>query len=693
MSDSDLHQRVLAAFQTEFQEQMEVIRALLREWPVFAPLLLEDAFRMAHSMKGSARVCDLGGVEEVAHEMEEILADLSKGKAQPTPELRGLLETRADAAEDAMAEGLAEALAPTAASAADAAAPAPASEAAAAPAATAADSLRIRSAMLDELLQSSGLLLAETARQEEVGRQLDLLTGELERLRRLVHQDRFESGDLRFHVREVGKNLQAVRERQQRGSRQMRVLSGQLQDHVGRICMVPVGSVFEGFPKMMRDLAAEMGKAVHFTMSGTEALADRGVLQALKDPVMHALRNALSHGIEPPAQRRAARKAEAGEVRLHLHVDGRFLHLTLEDDGRGVDVGRVRQKAAQAGLITASEGAQLSEEGALDLIFHSGLSTAQQVTNVSGRGMGLSVVRERVAAFQGTTRMVSKPGLGSTLEIRVPVSISAHRLLLLRAAGQVFALPLGALKAVLRVDDVEVVDGRSIVFWDGAAVPVTTAAEAAGQPPRITRGEDGQIQVALLEGQRTLALHVEEFLGEAHALVRPLPFPAALSPHFSGGIVKDDGTVVLVLNPQTLVDRCRTTPLPEDAATAPLQDRRATVLVVDDSFTARTLQKSILETAGYHVRTAEDGRAALTILHSGEVALVVSDVQMPHVNGFELLAAMKSQPALAKIPLILVTSLGSQEDQERGLALGADAYIVKERFDHQELLGVVRQLV
>ncbi|MGV3663667.1 MAG: hybrid sensor histidine kinase/response regulator [Prosthecobacter sp.] len=697
MSDSDLHQRVLAAFQTEFQEQMEVLRALLAEWPGFTPVLLEDAFRMAHSMKGSARVCDLGAVEGIAHQMENILSDLTKGSARPTPELRAQLEAHANAAEDAMAEGLAEALAPAAApvvsvSATESAtAPAPA----ASNASTAHDSLRIRSSLLDELLQSSGLLLAEATRQEEVGRQLDVLTGELERLRRLVHQDRFEPGDLRFHVREVGKNLQTIRERQQRGSRQMRVLSGQLQEHVGRICMVPVGSVFEGFPKMMRDLAAEMGKTVHFSMSGTDSLADRGVLQALKEPVMHALRNALSHGIEPPAQRRAVQKPETGEVRLHLHVDGRFLNLTLQDDGRGVDVARVRQKAAQAGIITTAEAAQLSNEAAVDLIFHSGLSTAQQVTNVSGRGMGLSVVRERVAAFQGTTRMVSQPGQGSTLEIRVPVSISAHRLLLLRAAGQVFALPLGTLKAVLRVDEVQVVDGRSIILWEGASVPVTTAAEAAGQAPRITRGEDGQIQIALLQGQRPLALHVEAFLGEIHALVRPLPFPAALSPHFSGGIVTDEGTVVLVLNPQTLADRCRTTPLAEDAApSAPAQAaQRATILVVDDSFTARTLQKSILETAGYHVRTAEDGRAALTVLHSGEVALVVSDVQMPHVNGFELLATMKSQPALAKIPLILVTSLSSQEDQERGLALGADAYIVKERFDHQELLGVVRQLV
>ncbi|HEY1084926.1 MAG TPA: response regulator [Prosthecobacter sp.] len=685
MSDSDLHQRVLAAFQTEFKEQMQVIRAMLAAWPAVSAAMLDEAFRMAHSMKGSARVCDLGEVEAVAHQMENTLSDLTKGSRGLTPDVKERLEADADAAEDAMAEGLARELAPTAQAVA---------EVALAPVASGhGEGLRIRSSLLDNLLQCSGLLLSEATRQESLVGELESLSSKLEHLRRLIHLDRCEPGDLRFHVREAGKHLLQIRDRQQRGSRGLRVLSGQLQENVGRICMVPISSVFEGFPKMMRDLSAEVGKAVQFTMTGTEFQADRAVLQALKEPVMHALRNALSHGIEPAAQRRKSGKPEVGDVRLHLEVDGRFLRLTLSDDGRGVDVQQVKQKAVQAGLVTAAEAGQLSPEAAVDLIFHSGLSTAREITSISGRGMGLSVVRERVAQVQGTVHMGSTPGLGSILEIRVPVSVSAHRLLLVRASGQVFALPLSALKAALRVNEVSVVDGRSMIFWEGNSVQVTTAAEAAAQPPRISRDEEGGIQLIILQGKRPLAVHVEAFLGEIHALVRPLPYPASLSPHFSGGVVTDSGHVVLVLNPQTLADRCRSTPLPEESQSAAVVPRKATVLVVDDSFTARTLQKSILETAGYHVRTAEDGRAALAILHSDEVAAVVSDVQMPHVDGFQLLATMKSQPAMAAIPVILVTSLGNQEDQERGLALGADAYIVKERFDHQELLGVVRQLV
>jgi two-component system chemotaxis sensor kinase CheA len=681
MSDSDLHQRVLAAFQIEFKEQMQVIRAMLAAWPTVSSAMLDDAFRMAHSMKGSARVCDLGEVEAIAHELESILSDLTKGRAGLQPAVKERLVSYADAAEDAMAAALEQ---EQVTEKADQAKPVTA---------TVQETLRIESVLLGELLQSSGLLLMEATGQESLGRELEHLAAKLEQLRRLLHLDRYEPGDLRFHVREAGKQLQDIREKQQRGSRSLRVLSGQLQQNVSRICMVPISSVFEGFPKMMRDLAGETGKPVDFTMSGTELQADRAVLQALKDPVMHALRNALSHGIEPPAQRRAAGKPEKGEVSLHLEIDGHFLRLSIQDDGRGVDLEQVKNKARQAGILSAAEAEQQTNEATMGLIFHPGLSTAREITNVSGRGMGLSVVRERVTQFQGDARMTSQPGQGSRLELRVPVSISARRLLLFRSAGQLFALPVNNIRALLHLDEVHVAEGRSMIFWEGCSIQVTTAAEAAGKSPRILRNEEGRVQVAVLQGQKPLALHVEAFVGEIHALIRPLPFPASLSPHFSGGIVTEDGAVVLVLNPQTLADRCRATPLPEAATTETVQTKRSTVLVVDDSFTARTLQKSILETAGYNVRTAEDGRAALGILHSTEVALVVSDVQMPHVDGFQLLATMKSQPALADIPLILVTSLSSQEDQERGLALGADAYIVKERFDHQELLAVVRQLV
>ena len=684
MSDSDLHQRVLAAFQTEFKEQMQVIRAMLAAWPAVSAALLDDAFRMAHSMKGSARVCDLQEVETIAHHLESLLSDLTQEEATFSAELKREIEAQSNAAEDTMAAAMERELAPTSAS--DQASPKP----------TASQStLHLETSLLDDLVQSSGLVLSEASRQESLSEDLDGLSTELERLRKLLHLDRHEPGDLRYHIREAGKHLQQIRDRQRRGSRTLRVLSSQLQEHVNRICLVPISSVFEGFPKMMRDLTNEAGKPIRFTMTGTELQADRMVLQALKDPVMHALRNAVSHGIESPQRRRQAGKAEEGDVRLDLQIENSLLCLTLTDDGQGVDVDRVKQKALQAGLITHAELPELSSEAITDLIFSSGLTTTHEVTRVSGRGMGLSIVRERVAQFQGDVTMTSEPGLGSRLEIRIPVSISARRLLLFKACGHLFALPLSALKVLLRVNDIHLVDGRSVVFWEGTSIQVTTASEAAGKPPSILRDGEGQILLAVLEGQRPIALHVESFLGEIRALIRPLPFPASLSPHFSGGIVTDEGSIILVLNPQTLVDRCRAVPLPEEtpATTAPVVLRQATVLVVDDSFTARTLQKSILETAGYHVRTAEDGRAALNILHSGGISLVVSDVQMPHLDGFQLLSTMKAQPALTQIPVILVTSLSKNEDQERGLALGADAYIVKERFDHQELLRVVRQLV
>jgi two-component system chemotaxis sensor kinase CheA len=555
------------------------------------------------------------------------------------------------------------------------------------------DTLRIATHSLDQLLQSSGQLVMEAARQERLEAELTTLAKDIEVLRRVAHGNRADESEFRLRWREMSRRLQHARALQQRATRSLRILSRQTQDTVRRICMVPVGSVFEAFPKMMRDLAAEMAKPVRFVMTGTEYEADRAVLQALKDPVMHALRNALSHGIEPAAARRAAGKAAEGEVSLHVSVSGHRLQIRVADDGRGVDLPKVRQAAVSAKLADLETAAQLTDEQLMGFIFHPGFSTSPEVTTVSGRGVGLSVVRERAAQMQGFVRMTSTHGGGSTLLIEVPVTISTYWLMLVRTGAHVLAIPVSAIQSLARVRDVYSAEGKSVIMWRDRPTPLTTAAETVGEPSRLVRSDDGHVLVAVLHAAAPLALQVDAFVGEVSALIHPLPFPASRSAAFAGGVRLEDGSVALVLNVETLVSRFRGATLVEEPRqTQTHTQRQTTVLVVDDSFTARTLQKSILETAGYLVRVAVDGRAAMEILRSVPVDVVVSDVQMPHMDGFELLATMKNQASLAEIPVVLVTSLGGKADQERGLSLGADAYIVKERFDHTELLSVVRQL-
>ncbi|MDB6137160.1 MAG: putative gliding motility regulatory protein [Verrucomicrobiaceae bacterium] len=683
MSDNaDLHKRVLTAFQAEFQEQMHAIQVLLAVWPAASGVVLDEAFRMAHSMKGSARVCDLGEVEAIAHQLEHVLAQLARGEASPTPALRSRIEQCANAAEDTMAVAMMVLRPPDSRQAPGPGTSAPAAQ----------ETLRIDVSQLDRMLQSAGQLATEAVLQERLQDDLQVLAKELDLIRRDYDHGEAGTGEERARLRSAATHLQQIRTLQRQAGRQIRVLGEELQRGVRHIRLVPAGSVFEGFPKMMRDLAGEMGKPVHFTMTGGEHQADRAVLQALKDPVMHALRNALSHGIESRAERRASGKPETAEISLTIESAGHLLRLHVADDGAGVDLRRVRAQALQRGLLTSLEADALPEDQWMDFIFHSGFSTSLEVNTVSGRGMGLSVVKERAAELQGSARMRSQPGRGSTLSLEVPVTLATHRLLLVRTNGKILALPLRAIESVRRVKEVHTVEGRSVILQNNIPLPLATLGEATASPPRLVRSADGHLPVVVLRGKQPLALHVEMFLGEIDALVRPLPFPASRSPHYIGGVLTEDGTVALVLNVDSLFDRLREGFVPEEKAVVPAS-RQPTVLVVDDSFTARTLQKSILETAGYRVRVAVDGMAALDILRSQAVDVVVSDIQMPRMSGFDLLAAMKGEAGLTEIPLVLVTSLSSKEDQERGMSLGAEAYIVKERFDHQELLAVVRQLI
>ncbi|HSJ01054.1 MAG: chemotaxis protein CheA, partial [Verrucomicrobium sp.] len=569
-SPSDIQQRVLAAFQQEYRDQVVGIRALISAWPLTEGPVFDEAFRMAHSMKGGARVCDLPEVEKLAHELESLLSDVAKGRVAPDESLPQRMEQIVEGVEDLMGSG-GSSLPVTApsvpasvksspavpASSPDSPGDAPAAVPAkkAAVSTTAHESLRIEAVHLDRLLQSSGQLVTEASRQEALGRELEDLWEEAESLRRLSEREQQLSGDLYSGLAGLTKRLQRLRTLQQRSRWSLRVLGEQQLEDVRRIGMVSISTVFEGYGRMLRDLASELGKKVEFRMTGAEAQADRAVLQMLKDPVMHALRNAIAHGIESPSRRRAEGKPEAGHIDLEISVVGQQLQIAITDDGRGVDLKAVRAQALKAGLVTPEIADLLETHQWLEQLFEARFSTSAEVTRVSGRGVGLSVVKDRVTQLQGTARMIMRPSGGSILWMEVPVSVSTHRLLLVRTAGRTFALIMRSIAQVLRVKDVHVVDGRSVIMHEGQAVPLVTLGPVAGVSPSLVRREDGTLLVALLKGERPLALSVEDFIGETSALIKALPHPASLSPHFSGAIFLDDGDVALVVHLPALVQR------------------------------------------------------------------------------------------------------------------------------------------
>ncbi|HYM12727.1 MAG TPA: response regulator [Bryobacterales bacterium] len=734
----ELNQKLLAVFQVEHKEHLEQIRSLLEHLEKGAGVSpgpeLDEVFRRAHSLKGAARAVDLRPVETLAHRLETLFSRVREGALRVDQPVLEVIRQTLDATEDLVAclgenrkpadpAPVLEAIERVLGMEPDAR-PAPPQAPVAGVAADAApmqpiETVRVGAESLDRLLGSSGRLLAESLSQDRVTQQLNHLARDIagmekewERsreasslpLKRLAAMPEFARlgrhlDSVRQQVRSLSSQARTVCLLQQRSNWALRHLSEQLQQDVCRVRMAPAESVFDGFRKMVRDLAADEGKQIAFRVSGLEVQADRMVLQALKDPVMHLLRNAVCHGIESSGERAAAGKAPVGQVRLALETRGDRLRVLVEDDGRGIDVAAVRSVAVRKGLVPEAEAGLRPPEELARLIFLPGFSTSKMVTDLAGRGMGLSIVSEHVKRLQGQAELQGKNGPGVSILLSVPLSISTERLLLVACAGQTFAIPAYSIERLCRIEirEVQTVEGKPAILLQGRPVRLATLAELLGLPADAARGRNGAAlpAVVLKAAESLAAVVVDAFLAEKAAPVKDLGIPQGEAGKTAGGILLEDGSVAVVLNPAELLNAFQGSgAIPVLAPGEPAAEKKQpNILVVDDSITTRSLEKSILEAHGYRVRVAVDGVEALAQLRSERADLVIADVQMPRLDGFGLLAEMKRDEHLGKIPVIIVTSLERREDQEKGLALGADAYIVKRKFDQRDLLDTIRQIL
>jgi two-component system chemotaxis sensor kinase CheA len=685
----DIRQKLLATFQIEHRDHVEQIRSLLAmiEKTAVQPAgaELEEAFRRAHSLKGAARAVDLHPVEGLAHRLETLFSRVRQGVLLLDKNVAGVVQQVLDASEDCVTALGENRPTPGFGSAIEAiervlgmepdAAGAAKPEPAAAPSFQPLDTVRITARNFDGLLRTAGGLLTESQRQNQVTEQLKAIENEL--------------GDVRKDV--LYRQVVTLRRLHQRSAWAMRHLSKQLQQDVWQARMVPAESLLEGYRKMMRDLARDESKEVEFRATSSGVHADRRVLEALKDPIMHVLRNAISHGIEAPRERIAKGKPAGGMVTLRIDTEGQRLTIAIQDDGRGVDFSRVAEVAVRQGILSEEDTARRAPAELARILFRAGFSTSRSVTDLSGRGMGLSVVYEAVRRLQGEVNLRPADGCGTSIHFSVPLSIATHRLLLVSCGGQTFAIPIQGIERLhrIRLNSVQTVEGKPVILLDGQPTPLFSMHQLlnlensrAGAPPDV-------LGVMVLRGRRA-AVAVDAFLWESDAVIQDLGPAAPPDGKVSGGILLEDGAVAFVLNLTELLD----TPahglmLPE---AAPQQATRS-ILVVDDSLTTRTLERSILEAHGYRVRVAVDGLEALELLRAEKADLVIADIQMPRLDGFGLLAALKKDKNLNQIPVIMVTSLEGPEDQERGLALGAEAYIVKRKFDQGELLAAIRQIL
>jgi two-component system chemotaxis sensor kinase CheA len=467
--------------------------------------------------------------------------------------------------------------------------------------------------------------------------------------------------------------------------RELTKVINQLQEVTERTRMVPVGTLEPILHRTVRDVARAAGKDVRWEVSGEDVEVDRGVLEELVSPLLHLVRNSVGHGVEMPAARLATGKTAQAVVGLHAAQVGSKVVISISDDGAGINVAAVRASAAKAGVDVSA----LNEEESLNLIFRSGISTAKVLTEDSGRGVGLDVVATAVATIHGMVQVVNHPGLGAEFRIIVPITLTVVPCLIVSISGQSFALPLQGIVRMLEAQHVQVVSGRQLAVVDGRAIPVSDLATLLGLP-----SAEGGPWVLLGTAESSHAFQVETVLRKRDVVVRGLTGRLRDLKSVSGASIEPNGTILLVLDVPNLLARAASATIASEVSDKPAgPPPQLSVMVVDDALMVRELQRSILERGGYAVRTASDGAEALGMLAELPADLVVTDVEMPKLDGLQLIRSIRRHPRLANTPILIVSSHGSDEDHQRGLDAGADAYIVKTSFDEVGLLSAVSRLL
>lgn len=483
--------------------------------------------------------------------------------------------------------------------------------------------------------------------------------------------------------------------------RRLAQVSDDLQDDVRRARMLPVSMVFDAFPRLIRDLAVDLGKRAILVVEGADTEVDRSVIEQIRAPLTHLLRNAIDHGLETPQEREHAGKPPEGTITLGASQRGDTLLIEVRDDGAGIDPNRIRSHAVERRTLSQEAADATNDAEALRLIFRAGFSTRGVVTDLSGRGVGLDVVRDAIERLRGSVEVDSAIGEGTHFALQVPLSVATAQCVMVGVSGITFALPISNVSRILRLtkDQTERADGRLVALIDGEPVPISSVAETLGLDS-VTEPVNGSPHpaVVLASGERRIVYVVDELIGTQTLVLKSLPAPLVRLRNISGAAVLGTGEVVGVLNAADLVRRDDPAGTwstafggrvsnGEGGPDAPL------ILVVDDSSVTRTMVKGILELAGYRVQVAADGMQAWELLRSRPFDLLVSDVNMPEMSGFDLTEKVRSDRLLRHVPVILVTALDSLEDQARGADVGADAYITKGAFNDERLIDAVRSFV
>ncbi len=730
------HSKFLARFVEEAREHCSRIsEGLLNlEHSPGDTELVNGLFRSAHTIKGSSRMMKLSGVTELAHKMEDVLDAVRSGKISLDTSVSDALfrgvdalltllerivvgETTATAPEMLCAELATVAMPPVVddataveitllhsdrsdndaptvvATAAEPALPFQAIKK------RQIDYLRVDAAKLDDLIRLMGEIVSEHGR---LRRQVAKL-GEIERAtsRHLnAVAEQLHAGAGCDFLIESGAALQLS----MRQSVRTMLDASLLQDHLVsdlqgtslRLRMQPLSTVFDPLRRTVRDLALEYGKDVDFIVEGGDTELDRKIIDRIGDSLLHMIRNSLDHGLESTAERITAGKPSKGAITLSAYYDSGCVTIALGDDGRGMSVDKIREKALSRRLFGPEVLAAMARAEIIDLIFMPGFSTSSIITDLSGRGVGMDVVRKSIVdELKGTIVVETKENSGTTFLLRLPLNLAVFPLFLVSTNGKICALPATSLVEMLMVkreEIIEIVHKRAVRLRE-RIIPLENLAALLRLPQEST-SEAGEVVVVIIrDGEEQLGLVVDEIIGREEMVVKPLPSHLQNLRMVSGVTIGERDSIINVLQISELIRHAREISEPGRLLPAAREDRVATVLVVDDSINTREIEKSILEAYGYFVVTAEDGDEAFEKTREVLYDLVITDVEMPGLDGFSLTMRLRDDDRYRNVPIIIVTSLEKDEDKKRGIAVGADAYIVKGAFDQSNLIETVRSLI
>lgn len=719
--EEELLRDLMQTFQVEAAEHLQTLNQAvlqLERQPEKARRqeLLQDAFRAAHSLKGAARAVSLQDVESLAHAMESVLQDARDANTILDAKTCDVFYDTLDAMQQLIGGqtvSIAPLLARLSADSGDAPAvgatliqTAPETMTTITPV---EGTIRVAVNKLDDLMAQTGELLVSKISAEQRLTEMQAVRRQLAEWPKTwrdikAHLSRVdgETGQLladlfnrhHEHLQAFTEEINALDQSLGRDTVRLGMVTNQLQDEVRRVRMIPFQTLALVLERAVRDAARSEDKQVALHIAGGDVELDKKVLETLKDPLLHILRNAVSHGLEMPEARVAAGKPAEGKVIITVRQRGGEVSITVRDDGQGFDLDALRQASMRNGGPAFDDKTSVDE--IIALAFLPGVTTVQKVTAIAGRGVGLDVVRQSLESLQGRSEVETVTGEGATVRLLVPVSLTMTRGLLVRIGAEHYVLPLLAVEKIVEPSDSFTIEGQLMLPVDDTPVPlVLLSAVLERSGPQEQNGKEA-LAVVLNVAQRRLALLVDDVLTEQELAVKPLGNPLQRVRNVVGAALLGTGEPVLILNAADLVKSARGAHTPVSFITehdVDITGLTAHILVVDDSITTRTLEKNILEAAGYRVTTAIDGLEALNRLEEHTIDLIVSDIQMPNMDGFIFTQQVRESDAYNSLPVILVTSLEKREDREQGMLAGADAYIVKRGFDQAELLATIEQFL